>query len=190
MSTSIESITADLTDLFNEEIMSYLTDTDNEDSSPVSEDIAQSFIDDNSEMILTVITTMCEEYDENGNLSDLTEPESDWIREYIFDGGDLEKAIKALRTPSYEDSEDNELPPTTASGVKASNYFDYVSKIYNKMKVDGWPKFKIGSIDYKASAFVEGRWQFVEDGKSRDPIYSDALAYASFLKVSAKMLTK
>ena len=96
----------------------------------------------------------------------------------------------------FDDSEDDDvpLPPITITsvktGVKTSDYFDYVSKIYNKMKVDGWTEFKIGSIDRKASAFVEGRWQFVEDGKAREPTYSDALAYASFLILSAKILTK
>lgn len=94
----MESLKLTLMKLFNEEIMAYLTSADDEETSPVSENIAQTFIDRSSEMILAAVTQMCQDYDEEGELNELANPDNDWIREYIYNGGELEEALQAVRT--------------------------------------------------------------------------------------------
>jgi hypothetical protein len=87
-----------LINLFELQITAYLKwDSEELKSPPLSDVSVRQFIAKHADLILIAANKMYKSFQEEDDLESLINPEADWIREFIFNGGKLEDALNSIR---------------------------------------------------------------------------------------------
>ena len=94
---------------FNAGLISFLTcDEPEMEDPPVSLQLANAFIADNTALIRVKAEEMFESYEADNELDALNNPEEDLIDEFIYDGGELEDNLYAFKREANANNANND----------------------------------------------------------------------------------